>query len=332
MLQLDSTTLLALAPLELPQLRPLRYRGEGFAIGLGEFHADDAAALQQIYATINGIYRAWLRLGQPDPLTSPELMAAIAGLSAPPFTQAVQRLGNSGYAGHAHEQTVRKTLHDVRGGALTAMLGFARLLALLPAEPQRARAVVYYARDHAKIMRHAVLDLDPAARLADEQERAHDVANLVAALQLGDWRLEERRIALELSLEYHGNLTSCCQEAAAVDRVLYNFLNNAMRFTADDKVGLAILPVSDTAIRIVVGNPLTPGQIAWTREKTDDDFGRLFLGGITHGGQGIGLSTCADIVGAAFGVTERAAVVQRQLIGAKLVENLFCAWFHWPAY
>jgi signal transduction histidine kinase len=331
MLHLDSSTLLALAPREVAPLRALRYRGEGFTVPLGDFRPEDAAVLQQLYTAVNGCYRTWLRLGQPEPLGHPEMMTALTGLAAPALRQAIGRLGSTSYAGHPHELAVRKTLHDVRGGALTALLGFAHLLVVLPAEAQRARAVLYYARDHAKIMRHAIPDLDPAARLADEQERAHDVAGLVAPLQQGDWRLEERRVALELQIEYEGNLTSCCQEVAAVDRVLYNFLNNAMRFTADDRVGLAILPLGG-AVRLVVANRLTPGQIAWTTEKTGGDFGRLFLGGITHGGQGIGLSTCADIVGAAFGVPERAEVVRRQLIGARLVEQTWCAWFHWPTW
>lgn len=332
MMQLAPSTLLALAPLELPPLRSVRYRGEGFTVPLAEFRADDAAILQQLYAAVNGTYRTWLHLGQPEPVGHPEMMAALTGLAAPALRQTIGRLGTTSYAGHPHELAVRKTLHDVRGGALTALLGFAQLLVLLPAEAQRARAVLYYARDHAKIMRHAIPELDPAARLADTQERAHDVAGLVAPFQQGDWRLDERRVALELQIDYLGSLTSCCLEVAAVDRVLYNFLNNAMRFTADDRVGLAILPLGPEAVRVVVANRLTPGQIAWTREKTGGDFGRLFLGGITHGGQGIGLSTCADIVGAAFGVLERADVVRRQLIGASLVEQTWCAWFHWPTW
>ncbi|MBN9122327.1 MAG: ATP-binding protein, partial [Planctomycetes bacterium] len=60
------------------------------------------------------------------------------------------------------------------------------------------------------------------------------------------------------------------------------------------------------------------------------DLVRLYEGGVTRGGNGVGLASCADFVAAAFGVTASEAVAEGYL-GARVDGNEYHAWFHWPA-
>lgn len=41
----------------------------------------------------------------------------------------------------------------------------------------------------------------------------------------------------------------------------------------------------------------------------------------------MGLTGCADFLAAGFGVA-----VDRGYLGAKMVGDRYCAWFHWPVY
>jgi len=76
-------------------------------------------------------------------------------------------------------------------------------------------------------------------------------------------------------------------KASAVDRVVYNYVNNATRFSAG--------------------------------------------GGLTRGGNGLGLSNCADFVAAAFGLPDIDAALRGRYLGAVVEDGWYLAWAHWPA-
>jgi signal transduction histidine kinase len=93
-----------------------------------------------------------------------------------------------------------------------------------------------------------------------------------------------------------------------VDRILYNYINNAIRFSAKEYVRLTVIPIDNSLTRWVVAQELTDRQKAWLQETLGNDLSRLFQGGYTQGGQGIGLSSCSDLVAASFGVSPREAI------------------------
>ena len=55
------------------------------------------------------------------------------------------------------------------------------------------------------------------------------------------------------------------------------------------------------------------------------------MGGITRGGHGIGLSSCTDFVAASFGTPPQNAIGEKY-VGAKVVDDTYYTWFHWPIY
>lgn len=61
-------------------------------------------------------------------------------------------------------------------------------------------------------------------------------------------------------------------------------------------------------------------------------LGRLVDGFLTRGGNGIGLTSCADFVAACFGLDSGAEAVDGAYLGARLVDDRFRACFHWPVF
>ena len=222
-------------------------------------------------------------------------------------------------------------LHDIRGGGLTALVGTAGLATLGPLDDELLVTCGRVARDHCKIVRSALSDLDPPRRRHDEQLNVHAIDKFVTTWDGATVREYGREVAVAVNCTYRGGVAASCLENAAVDRVLYNHINNAARFTSDGRVVLSIFGVGDRLVRWVVSNALAADQREWLAAAADGDLNRLYTGGISCGGRGIGLSSCRDFVAAAFGLPSGQAVTGGYL-GARLTEDEYRAWFHWPAF
>jgi len=120
-------------------------------------------------------------------------------------------------------------------------------------------------------------------------------------------------------------------KASAVDRVVYNYVNNATRFSAGPRIRMEILPIGHHTVRWIVANPITHEQDRWLRDETNADLSQLFRGGLTRGGNGLGLSNCADFVAAAFGLPDIDAALRGRYLGAVVEDGWYLAWAHWPA-
>src|SRR5690606_35416791 len=112
---------------------------------------------------------------------------------------------------------------------------------------------------------------------------------------------------------------------------VYNYVNNAIRFTSGPLINMEIIPVGDHAVRWIVANPITPDQAEWLKKSTNGDLPSLFRGGVTRGGNGLGLSNCADFVAAAFGLPDINAALEGKYLGAVVEDGWYLAWAHWPS-
>jgi K+-sensing histidine kinase KdpD len=225
---------------------------------------------------------------------------------------------------------LRSVLHDVRGGALTALMMEAAASSRPVPPPAQIALLAQLARDQAKMMRQAVVDLDPEGRVFDEREKLHHAGPIADKWSGRSHRVEGSQASIEVVCRYRDGLASRCLEAAAVDRVLYNLINNATRFAADERVTLDIFSVGRD-VRFVVGNAIAADHASWLRQETQGDLAKLFEGGITRGGHGIGLTNCTLLVGAAYGQDDPAETLAQGYLGAEMRGERFLAWFHWPA-
>lgn len=325
------SALLKLAPLQLENHRETRYDGSGFSLTLDRFAPEDAQLIGQIYQTVKQIYDLWFySRDRPDHAL---LEASIKSLiSDESFLKATQSLGRATYALHSRQPEVRKVVHDLRGGAISALVGYVSMLQAEMIEHLPVPRLVYLARDHAKMMRNAVIDLDVHTRAIDEASSVHFVEDMQAKWPGMEFNQEGRQVRIDFQCHYEGSISNCCLETSATDRIIYNLLNNAARFAADDQVRFSVFPVDRSVVRLVVDNAVDAAQAAWLEAHTADDLGRLFRGGLTRGGQGLGLSNCADFITKAFGLESVDLALEAGYIGAVHRDKRFYVWFHWPQY
>ena len=325
----DHALLLALAPENLAIFRTKRYDGTGFDVSLSEFAEQDQELIRAVYTPLRQLYELWLYMRDAP---QPQLLAdAVLRLTPPELLATARQLGEATRAHGELSVPLRRTLHDIRGGALAVLFTHVRLISDGDAEPGDLQAAVWMARDHAKMMRNAIFDLDPHVRAADEGDKIHPVDDFVRKWSGSSAELAGRRVKVQVNSRFDGAIANRCLETSALDRVLYNYLNNALRFAADETVLLDILPVGGGLVRWVVRNRLSDSQIDWLQEFCGNDPRRLYRGGLTREGNGIGLNTCADILAACFGLASGEEAVDEGYLGAQLDGDLYAAWFHWPS-
>ena len=324
-------TLQTLAPTDLEVYRKERYDGGGFSASLAQFAPEDVSLIIRLYTVVKKIYDLWLYMRDAP---NYELIKAhvISQIGTEHFLSSVQAVGAATYALGQDTPELRKIFHDVRGGALTVLAGYVHFL---KTEPENivddVQTVVLLARDHAKLMRNAIDDLDPTVRQADESIKVHLIDDFIQKWHGSVYNIAGKAVEIEVVCTFQGSVTNRCLETSAIDRVLYNYINNAARFTDDNTVSLTIFRTGDAVVRWVVQNVITAEQKRWLNDVTAGDLKQLFWGGLTRGGHGIGLSSCADFVAASFGGSREVALGQGYL-GAKIIEDHYYAWFHWPEY
>lgn len=320
---------LALAPTDLDNTRPQRYDGSGFSVSLNDLTNEDIALVVRVYQALKNVYDLWLYMR--DAPNYQILRERIQPFISRDFLNTAQAIGSSTYIAKEPPPLLRKVIHDIRGGGLTALIGYAQLLNRLNDNDDIVRKAVFLARDHAKMMRNAIPDLDIPFREADESSKLHHIREFVDKWDQFSFDINQKKVQIRARSDFDGYITNRCLETSAVDRILYNYINNAARFAAADELFLTVIPVHSGLTRWVVENRLTEDQVNWLAQNLDGQLHQLFYGGITRGGNGIGLSSCTDFVAASFGVKPNIAI-EKQYLGAKVYKQTFYAWFHWPTY
>ncbi len=254
-----------------------------------------------------------------------------------------------GVASHEQKLDARmaKAMHDLRGGALSALLGRLQLLDRLPQTSEQLKTLFILTRDHLKIMRSALSDLDEARHAADLQPKSHAMH-----LILDKWKdsvvgpkWEERPVRMSVDCRYEGALTECCLESAAVDRIFYNLANNACRHVAGNRLDMVIFPTGEArqaCLRFVLSNMVSEADAVLLRSLGQTagvdgsdrggslSLGKLFEPEVSSTGSGYGLTVVADFVAGAFGLSDRQEALRERYVGAVLEGRTFRVWFHWP--
>ena len=357
-MHLDESSLIALAPAQLANHRTERYGGGGMGVRMSDLAPDDQARIRALYLALSsllGDLRIALRIpagdgaapggfsnGSPDVGDTsvaevPRAVEVLRRTAADPLwiaaingTRALRYPSMDSGASDAAVTLQRQALHDVRSGALAALALTLQLISMGGATTADVVRCFYLTRDHLKIMRNALEDIDSVARERDRGQREHGSDLLFEKWSAATHRLAPDRWArVEVDSNYDGPVSQRCLEFSALDRVLYNLMNNAARFTADGVVELYLRSIGDN-LRFVVVNAASAEQRALLDESQGDSLGNLFLGGFTTGGEGVGLSICGEFVANAYGLPGAAEAVEGGHVGATNVDGAFVAWFHWP--
>ena len=325
--------LLALVPPDHIRRRTRRYIGDSVAVSLARIESGDAAIVRALYAFLDGLYRfVGARLdGGAAALTAVQGFAGEHG-----FEQLQVGIGSLGATLAAADTPIelRKAYHDVRGGGLPGLMLHLDAVVSGEGQVQDLERMFLLCRDQLKIIRNAIPDLDPAGYAADLEDRAHTTELLRAKWSTDAYRLRDVQVELHLQCRFDGAVSERCMEFAALDRVIYNLVNNAARFAVDQRVDLQMFPITDedeTDLRFVVMNRVGPEHRERLRGDLGDDLSRVFEGGYTTGGYGLGLRICGDFVTHGDDLPSLRLALSDGYLGARLIRDTFVAWFHWPA-
>jgi signal transduction histidine kinase len=331
---IQESDLRALAPLELPSYRDSRYTGDRMSLALADFAEPDQQIIRQLYATLNElmglIKRRWDALDDPDGST--ELIQFVQRMRWTTYLEQVRDLGNATYPTQPSE-LLRKVVHDIKGGGFMALSLYLQMLDMGLEKPDDVPRMFFLTRDHLKIMRNAIQNIDPEAQARDASAIDHSVNLLVEKWNHAHHRVQDTTAEVFITNTFDGVISERCLEFSALDRVIYNLINNATRHTADHKVYFAIVPLDDEQpqhVRFVIYNQVRPEQRATLQERFAGSLGELFRGGFTTGGTGVGLRICADFVNNAYGIHSFEKGLSGGYFGARLLGDYFVNWVHWP--
>jgi signal transduction histidine kinase len=309
-----------------------RTRGESIAASVRDLPPADAATVQALYACLGELLA---RVGERRDGGAEVLTEVSAYLRACDWTALTPRV--SGLGAELDRETapphVREAYHDIRGGGLPALVMHLEAVLADEAEDGDVERIFLLCRDQRKIIRNALPDLDPDGYAGDLEPRTH-TTELLQKWSTASYRVGDQPAEIDLRCDFDGEISQCCMEFAALDRVIYNLVNNAARFAVDGRVALEVFPIRpdvETDLRIVVTNRVDPGRRERLLQDLGGELGHVFEGGYTTGGTGLGLRICADLVSHGYGLPSLRAALDRGYLGARLVRDHFVAWFHWPA-
>ncbi|HYF62266.1 MAG TPA: ATP-binding protein [Herpetosiphonaceae bacterium] len=320
----------ALAPDSLHSYRASRYFGDDNSVVLADFAPASQQSLRQLYAALLELLALTSQhKDRPLPLDVLKTTLEAVGWSAT-LKQLQELEGNPDRAPAPHLDEV---IHDVRGGSCMALALNLQLLQLGIGEAEDSLRAFFMTRDHLKIMRNAIRDIDAARYQADWEQKLHNVRLIVEKWSDSVYQIHNSAATILVDCRFDGNISERCLEFSALDRVLYNLVNNAVRHTADDQVHIVIFPLGGEHprdVRFVIYNAISSEHGRLLAERFGDRIDQLFAGGFTTGGTGLGMSICAQFIVNAYGLQDTEQALAERYLGATLIDDWFVSWFHWP--
>jgi signal transduction histidine kinase len=323
-----------LAPSGLEYGRGERYGGRHLSVSLEAFKEADRRGIERLYGALTALQEQLESIDRRDPARVRSVLSDF--LDDCGWRSLLEWARGIGEPADPDVDTERfsQVRHDLKGGALAQLVSGLQLAEAGKLDDEQVSKIYLRVRDHTKIMRNAIPDLDPKAYQRDSQEKIHEAALIVEKWKRTELIDEEGR-PIDVSVEagYEGPISDRCVEFAALDRVVYNMMNNAVEGTADGRIELYLTAVPNGEprhLRIAVANRISDERARTLEESFGGrDLSSLFLDDYTTSGSGLGLRICGTFVGFAYGVGAAGAVEQGH-VGARLIDGAFVNWVHWP--
>lgn len=325
---LSSEQIYALAPSDIPSYRQLRYDGDGIDIEIDSLDSANRQIIEELYGRLRELLDV-LRDHREDPEgTLDRLGRYSAQIDWGALTAHARNLTATD-----GEPTRAKVFHDLRGGGFMALAVYLQMIELGMVKADETHRMFNLTRDQLKIMRNSVRGIDPEGLARDRDHRLHHIALLIEKWGSGEGhRLQGHNAEIFVDSHFTGAVSERCLEFSALDRVIYNLMNNAAAHSADGQVFMSILPLGDEPenLRFTIFNRASEQQQARISGRFPKGPGQLFRGGFTTGGSGLGMRICADFVCNAYGLPGVDQALEEGHLGARFIDGYFVAWFHWP--
>lgn len=235
---------------------------------------------------------------------------------------------------HRNNDRVLRVIHDIRGGALTSLTLYLQMAERGDLLARDIPQMVLLANDHAKILRSMIVDLDRIRYTLDELFVPQPIDVITATWHAKHYRIPSGHAAwVTVECPLTGYIAESMIELAALERVLYNLVNNAVRHCAQPHVGIRIAPSPHFVdlVSIEVWNALSNDQYQQLLTLCPDgQWHRLVCESLSTTGSGLGLGICADIVAHMCGMDHIAQVLAAGYFHVTATPTSFHVQFAWP--
>lgn len=318
----------------LTMLRRSRYHAQDIELSLYDVPLKARRAIRKLYrhlVELTYLLRPWL--DNPDfPTTMAEKRLRTFVLTAK-WSQMIGALKDvTPTQTQLDSARVHRVIHDLRGGALSSLSLYLQLAESGDLHAQDIPHMVLLANDHAKMLRTAISDLDRIRYTRDELFLPQPIDTIVQHWRSVFYRIESGQSAhVTCHSTVYGYIADSVIELAALERVLYNLVNNAVRHTAheDVMIDISYYDESHEVVRFSVTNSLTATQAEQLAILTANQPERLILMPLTTTGSGLGLGICADIVAHVFN-SDVDEIIRQNYFTVSWNATRFTVEFVWP--
>ena len=201
-------------------------------------------------------------------------------------------------ASRAKSAFLANTSHELRT-PLNGLLGLARLSQRPELDPQRRREYIDQIAASAQSLADIIADILDLSKIEagklSVEAVPFDLAATVRALHRAYLELAQAR-SLALTLEIDGDVPAMvCGDPVRTRQILSNYVTNALKFTVEGGVHIAVSRTRGGEVRVAVRDS-GPGIDAATRARLFHPFTQAD-GSTTrrYGGTGLGLSICREL-------------------------------------
>lgn len=283
----------------LPELPPRRsqrrYAGEGLDVSLRSLVPTQSATVQRLYHVLKGLYELWTYM-EYEP-TGDLVRRKLELLKDPQLIAEIERLKAGNGSGNL---ILEAALHDGSHGALSLLAEALTQNELEQTSSESLALLISLARDQAKILRNAFVDLDPALREADEQLKAHAAEPILSKIE----HLQQMGLVTNVYANFQGYITCRCLETSCLDRLIYRCLD-LCGINSSSKLFVTIRP---------------SGWVRWTFEVEASAETPL-----SHHAFAVHLMT-------KVAARTASSVLSQGYLGARREAGVDTLWFHWPNY
>lgn len=308
-----------------------RYIGKDLGVSLEHLHGEAASTLRRLYSISHNLYEICQKARDQN---SPEFLTnQLAQMNWSEIIIDAKHNLSPRRNGTVSEDQQRKIFHDIRGGAFSNLTLLIDLVEMLGDKCTlwHVERLYFLVRDHLKIMRNCLTDIDPEGRAEDLEHKYHSM-DLIREKWDG-YEVENKSVRC---LGDKGiNIASCCMEFSTLDRVIYNMVNNAIRHAQPhSEIHIETAQRGKTAnhqhLLVVVRNRLSDDACQKLEQLCGGDYSKLFDQKTSSTGSGLGLAIAAQAVSSAYRLRSTEHAIVEHIIGAMLEENEFSIWVHWP--
>ena len=325
--------ILSLTSLKPVSRREKRYLGGAFSLSLEDLSPDEQPIVKSLYDQLQELF-SFLKSDADVTAADKQKLQGFLRQSALPALQ--EQLFSLQEEARDQGDKARETVfYSLASGALSSIVGYVLILSQSELERDYLQALYYLTRDHLKVSRNLIADLDPVKRAADEAPKYHSLDLLQEKWESVTYRGFEAEIDVAFHQYHEGHIAERCLEFSEIDNIFYHLANNALQYGQKAVLDIGVAPVNEGRdLRWVFRNPITRDQEEAIRERSAKGAHSLFEHGITthhKKGEGFGLGSVADTILHAYGLEDLFEAEKQGYYGWKIIDHQFVLWFHWPA-